>query len=113
MLDREWALEFAREWVDSWNSHCLERILSHYADDFRMSSPLIVARTGLNEGVLQGKDAVARYWRPSLGMEPPLRFMDCRALRRSPSKSALNASSIGAGPTTASAPAPLSALGGA
>ena len=74
MLDREWALEFAHEWIDSWNSHCLERILTHYAEDFRMSSPLIVARTGLAGGVLHGKAAVAQYWRPSLSMEPPLRF---------------------------------------
>lgn len=40
MIDREWALEFARDWIESWNSHDMDRILSHYTDDFEMSSPL-------------------------------------------------------------------------
>ncbi len=44
MLERGWALEFAREWIESWNSHDLERILAHYTEDFEMSSPLIVER---------------------------------------------------------------------
>ena len=74
MLDREWAVEFAEEWIDGWNSHDMDRILSHYSDDFRMSSPLIVARTGRADGALEGKRAVAEYWRPSLSLEPPLRF---------------------------------------
>lgn len=74
MLDREWALEFADDWIDGWNSHDMVRILSHYSEDFRMSSPLIVARTGCSEGVIVGRDAVARYWAPSLELDPPLRF---------------------------------------
>ena len=74
MLDSEWAMEFANEWIDGWNSHDMGRILAHYSEDFRMSSPLIVARTGRIDGVIQGRDAVARYWAPSLDLDPPLRF---------------------------------------
>jgi hypothetical protein len=74
MIDREWALEFAREWVESWNSHDLKRILSHYSEDFEMSSPLIVERLGHPEGVLKGKTVVGEYWRPSLSLNPPLQF---------------------------------------
>ncbi len=74
MLDREWALEFASDWIEGWNSHDLDRILAHYSADFRMSSPLIVARTGRADGCIQGLDAVARYWAPSLSLDPPLRF---------------------------------------
>jgi ketosteroid isomerase-like protein len=33
---------FARVWVNSWNSHDLDRILSHYTEDFEMTSPFIV-----------------------------------------------------------------------
>ena len=40
MIERAWAEEFARDWVESWNSHDLERMLAHYADDFEMTSPL-------------------------------------------------------------------------
>ncbi len=74
MLTREWALKFAHEWIEAWNAHDLERILSHYTDDFEMSSPLIVERLGRTDGVLRGKESVAEYWKPSLSLDPPLRF---------------------------------------
>lgn len=74
MIDRAWALEFARDWVEAWNSHDLNRILSHYSDDFEMSSPLIVERLGHPDGMLRGKAAVREYWRPSLSLDPPLQF---------------------------------------
>ena len=74
MIDREWALEFARDWIASWNSHDMDRILSHYADDFEMSSPLIVQRLGQTQGILKGKDAVRSYWLPSLSLDPPIQF---------------------------------------
>lgn len=44
MIDSAWSQEFAREWIAAWNAHDLERILSHYTDDFEMSSPLIIER---------------------------------------------------------------------
>lgn len=74
MLEPAWALEFAREWIAAWNAHDMERILAHYTDDFTMASPLIVERLGHPEGTLTGKAAVQEYWRPSLALDPPLRF---------------------------------------
>jgi ketosteroid isomerase-like protein len=41
MISRGFGEEFAREWIEAWNSHDLDRVLSHYADDFTMSSPYI------------------------------------------------------------------------
>ena len=74
MIAREWALEFAREWIDAWNSHDLDRILSHYTDDVEVSSPLVFERLNKPDGVVKGKDAVREYWRPSMALEPPLEF---------------------------------------
>lgn len=74
MIMREWALEFAKEWIEAWNSHDLDRILSHYTDDVEVSSPLVVERLGLPGGVVKGKDTVREYWRPSMSLEPPLEF---------------------------------------
>ena len=65
---------FAAEWVAAWNAHDLERILSHYADDFEMSSPVIVALAGEASGTLRGKAAVRAYWARALGAAPDLRF---------------------------------------
>lgn len=74
MIERQWALSFAREWIEAWNSHDLERILSHYAEDFEMTSPLIIERMGESSGVLKGKIAVWPYWSQGLAAQPPLRF---------------------------------------
>jgi hypothetical protein len=74
MITRAWALEFAQEWISAWNSHDLERILSHYRDDFQMSSPLIVDMMGVANGTLEGKESIRPYWHRGLSIQPPLHF---------------------------------------
>jgi len=74
MIDRAFAERFAIEWVESWNSHDLDRILAHYTDDFVMRSPLIVHRMQEPSGTLRGKDAVRPYWSMGLQATPPLKF---------------------------------------
>lgn len=74
MITRDWALNFAREWVEAWNAHDLDRVLSHYTDDFEMSSPFIVNFTGEPSGTLRGKDQVGAYWRTALERLPDLHF---------------------------------------
>ncbi|OIQ88050.1 snoaL-like domain protein [mine drainage metagenome] len=74
MIDLAWAHEFAREWIESWNSHDIERILSHYTDDFEMSSPLIIERMQEPTGKLKGKDKIRPYWQKGLAAMPPLKF---------------------------------------
>ncbi|MDH5171675.1 MAG: nuclear transport factor 2 family protein [Gammaproteobacteria bacterium] len=74
MLTPEQAQEFAREWIDAWNSHDLERILSHYEDDFEMSSPVIIQTMGEPSGRLKGKELVSVYWGRALARYPELHF---------------------------------------
>ena len=74
MIDKAFSEHFAREWVDSWNSHDLGRVLSHYSDDFEMSSPLITQIAGESSGRLKGKAAVGAYWKKALQLVPNLRF---------------------------------------
>lgn len=74
MIDATWAKAFAAEWIAAWNAHDLERILSHYADDFEMVSPFIVERMGEASGRLKGKAAVGAYWQIGLAASPPLHF---------------------------------------
>ena len=74
MLAPDFAEHFAKEWVAAWNAHDLERILSHYEDDFEMSSPVIVTLAGEASGTLRGKDAVRAYWAKALAAKPGLRF---------------------------------------
>ena len=73
-MDSAFARRFAEEWIDAWNAHDLERILSHYADDFEMSSPVIVQVAGEASGRLKGKAAVGAYWAKALAGLPDLHF---------------------------------------
>lgn len=74
MIRREFAQAFAEEWIAAWNSHDLERIVSHYSDDFVMSSPRIASVVGEESGVLAGKPAIRSYWKRALQLAPQMRF---------------------------------------
>lgn len=73
-MEKSFADRFAADWINSWNAHDLERILSHYADDFAMSSPVITEVAGGPSGALQGKAAVRAYWSAALRLIPDLHF---------------------------------------
>ena len=66
--------KFAQTWVNVWNSHNLEDILSHYADDIEITTPMIAMATGGRESSLKGKKAVCEYWRKALDKFPDLHF---------------------------------------
>ena len=74
MIDKVFADHFAADWIDSWNKHDLVRILSHYTDDFEMSSPVIIKVAGESSGTLKGKEAVGSYWAIALQLVPNLYF---------------------------------------
>ena len=73
-MDKETAISFADEWVSAWNAHDLDRILSHYEDDFEMSSPFVTKMTGDVSGTLKGKEAVGAYWSAALEKYPDGQF---------------------------------------
>ena len=58
MINKVFADHFAADWIDSWNQHNLIRILSHYTDDFEMTSPVTIQLTGESTGTLKGKPSV-------------------------------------------------------
>jgi hypothetical protein len=74
MLTADFAQQFASDWIDSWNSHDLQHILSHYADDFEMTSPKIIQIAHEPSGTLRGKIAVGNYWATALQLLPDLQF---------------------------------------
>lgn len=70
----EQAEHFANDWLAAWNAHDLDLILSHYEDDFEMSSPVIRQIMGEPSGTLKGKERIAEYWRKALARAPNLHF---------------------------------------
>lgn len=73
-LPSGFAERFAGDWIAAWNSHDLDRVLTHYEDDFEMSSPLIATIAGEPSGKLRGIAAVRAYWAKALQKIPDLHF---------------------------------------
>ena len=80
MISRDFADHFARDWIEAWNSHDLDRILAHYTEDFVMSSPYIAQVVGEPSGTLHGKPAIRAYWAAALSRSPQLHFEPIRTL---------------------------------
>lgn len=73
-LDSKSARKFAESWIEAWNRHDLDAVLSHFSDNFEFSSPLVSQFTGESKGRLLGKDAVRAYWQTGLSRLPNLHF---------------------------------------
>jgi len=75
MIAEQNAYKFALDWIDSWNSHDLDRVMSHYDKDVEYFSPF-VAKLGSNElGRLSGKENVRNYLQKGLEAYPDLHFI--------------------------------------
>jgi hypothetical protein len=72
-LEASIAREFAQDWVDGWNSHDLERILTHYDDQVILVSPVALKLLG-GDGTVRGKAALGEYFLRGLKAFPNLRF---------------------------------------
>jgi predicted ester cyclase len=72
-LQASFAREFAQDWVDAWNSHDLERILTHYDDQVLLASPIALKLLG-GDGTVRGKSALREYFLRGLAAFPDLRF---------------------------------------
>jgi len=71
--------EFEHEWIEAWNAHDLDRILSHYRQDVQFVSPL-AALAGAPQGKLTGRDALRAYFERGLARYPALHFQPIVAL---------------------------------
>lgn len=74
MIDKEFANQFATEWIASWSAHDLNRILAHYTDDFEMSSPGIIRVADEPSDRLKGKEKIGAYWAKAFQIFPELHF---------------------------------------
>jgi hypothetical protein len=74
MIERADAERFAAHWVEAWNAHDLEQILSHYTEDVEIASPVVVQLLGTPDGRVLGKPALRAYFARGLAAFPQLRF---------------------------------------
>ena len=74
MISQDKAREIALEWIDAWNSHDIDSIMSHYSDDVVLTSPIAVRLLGDKSGVVIGKEALRAYFEKGLAAFPDLKF---------------------------------------
>jgi ketosteroid isomerase-like protein len=74
MLREDQARELADHWVKAWNSHDLDRIMSHYEDDVVLVSPVAAKMLGDPSGKVAGKAALKSYFKRALEVYPNLSF---------------------------------------
>ncbi len=65
---------FAEDWVQAWNSHDLEQIMSHYEDNVVLVSPVAAKILNDSSGTVTGKDALRKYFKKGLEVYPELKF---------------------------------------
>lgn len=73
MIARAAAERLAAHWIAAWNAHDLDAILSHYADDVEVASPVAAQLLG-GDGRVVGKAALRAYFAKGLAAFPDLRF---------------------------------------
>ncbi len=74
VIDRSAADKLAAEWLDAWNEHRADLVVTHFADDVVVSSPVAARLRPGSGGVLRGKPAVLAYYVDGLAAAPDLRF---------------------------------------
>lgn len=80
MITPEVAQRIAESWIAVWNSHDLDAIMAHYAENVSFWSPLIVKRLGDPSGKIEGKDRLRAYFEHGVAPGSPLRFTLLQAL---------------------------------
>jgi ketosteroid isomerase-like protein len=74
MHDKEQAMKFAADWIEAWNAHDLEAIMSHYDDKVVLISPVAQKIMKIPSGMVKGKEALRVYFTKGLAVRPDLRF---------------------------------------
>ena len=73
-MTEDFATAFAKSWVDAWNAHDLETILTHYSEDVTVESPMAIKLYPQSQGIVNGKNEVKKYWAIGLESSPDLKF---------------------------------------
>lgn len=74
MLTEKQAKQLANHWIEAWNAHDLEEIMSHYEDEVVLTSPVAQRILNIPAGIVKEKNALRAYFAKGLEFYPDLRF---------------------------------------
>jgi hypothetical protein len=73
-MDKDEAWSLANHWIAAWNAHDLDLILTHYADEIELVSPVAAQLLEGSDGKVSGKGALRAYFQRGLEAYPNLNF---------------------------------------
>lgn len=74
MFTENEARTFAAQWIQAWNSRDIDEIMSHYAPDVVLVSPVAAKILNDPSGTVKGKEALRMYFQRGLEVYPDLKF---------------------------------------
>ena len=73
-MTKDEALNLASRWVEAWNDHDLDLIMSHYEEGIEVTSPLAAQLLGTSDGTVRGRANLRAYFQRGLETYPDLHF---------------------------------------
>ena len=74
MITENEARRMASHWIQAWNSHDLDEIMSHYGESVVLVSPVAARILNDPSGKVVGKEALRMYFKRGLEAYPNLKF---------------------------------------
>jgi ketosteroid isomerase-like protein len=66
--------EIITDWIDAWNTHDIDRIMGHYADEVEFTAQTVVTRWNKADGKLKGKEELQQHFSKGLTLAPGIHF---------------------------------------
>jgi predicted ester cyclase len=73
-MTKDEARNLANHWVEAWNAHDLDLIMTHYEDSIELTSPVAAQLLGTSDGRVVGKANLRAYFQRGLEAYPELHF---------------------------------------
>ena len=65
---------FVQAWLDAWNAHAIDPVISHYAEDTVVRSPFLLAAMPGSGGVVTGRERLRDIYSRAFEKYPDLHF---------------------------------------
>ena len=73
-MTKDEAAILANHWVEAWNAHDLDAIMTHYDEAIELTSPAAAQLLGTPDGKVIGKQNLRAYFQRGLDAYPELHF---------------------------------------
>ena len=73
-MDHRTAEDYAKSWIEAWNSQDVDALVAHYTEDVVFRSPFVEKLTGDPSNTIRGREALREYFHKGMEAFPHSRF---------------------------------------